>query len=122
MLHSNKTYDNSNLRDVQKVFNAGIVKVYKARGRELQECLGTLRYSLESVSFETQTIANQDGNKTVEAIGVPALPGAPVIEKGYVLSIEGQHYVVKHAQYKDTHKPCWYKVYMERGTVPYAEV
>lgn len=119
MLNNNKTYDNSNLRDVQKTFNDGKVVFYNASERVLEDVKAEYYYSRESISYESYTMAEQNGKTAVVAIGIPY--GGTVIEHGDVAKINGDYYMVDHVQFKDSNRPNWYKVFLERSTVPYYE-
>lgn len=117
MLNSNKTYDNSNLRDVQKVFNDGLAVFYHSEERMKGDEKARYNFSIESISYNTFNSAKQNNVTCVMAIGVPV--GGPVIEHGDICEIGDTQYIVDHAQYKDKNVPHWYKVYLERSTIPY---
>lgn len=117
MLNRNKTYDNSNLRDVQKVFNDGVAVFYEACERVAESKKGKKFFSRESISFETYTRADQNSKTIVKAIGVPE--GGFDIEHGDVVIVNGEQYIVSHAQLKTYEHPNWYKVYLERPTIEY---
>ena len=117
MLNDNKTYDNSNLRDVAKSFNDGVVILYNADERILGEQKAQYNYSRESVSYETYQLADQNSRTAVIAIGIPY--GGPTIEHGDIAKINDEYYMVNHVQYKDYNHPNWYKVFMTRSTIPF---
>lgn len=117
MLSSNKTYDNSNLRDHLKVFNDGIVNFYESEERILVREKAHFYYSRESISYETYLKASQNTNRSVIAIGIPA-EGTTILP-GDIAEIEGKYYKVDHIQFKDFGKPNYYKVYLNEATVPY---
>lgn len=120
MLHSNKTYDNSNIRDAQKVFNDGFAMFYIADERMIKERIGNKPISEESISLESFTKAEQNGRIIVRVIGVPV--GGFVPEHGYVAVVNGEQYVVTHSQRKDYERPNWWKVYLERPTIEYESI
>lgn len=119
MLKNNKMYDSQNLRGMQKVFNDGVVNFYTAEGRVLKEEKARFYYSRESVSFESYTQGSQDSKTEIFAIGIPAQ--STVIEHGDVALINKEYYFVDHTQYKDDKHPAYYKVYLERTTIPYVD-
>ena len=110
-----KTSTNLNMR--QKTFNDGVVTFYAAEGRVLGKEKAHYYFSRESVSYESYTYANQSSKTAVFAIGIPAQ--GITIEHGDVALINGDYYNVDHAQYKDDKRPEYYKVYLEKATVPY---
>lgn len=119
MLKNNKMYDSQNLRGMLKVFNDGVVDFYTAEGRVLKEEKAHFYYSRESVSFESYTQGSQDSKTAVYAIGIPAQ--GEQIEHGDVALINEEYYFVDHVQFKDDKHPAYYKVYLERTTVPYID-
>lgn len=123
MLTNNKTYDNSNLRDHAKVFNSGHVEFHKAEERLLLETFATYDYCVESISYKTYLEASQHSRKAVIAIGIPA--GGTPIEHGDIAILNGDTetpYYVDHVEYQDYARPVWFKVYLERSTIPYETV
>lgn len=119
MLKNNKMYDSQNLRGMQKLFNDGVVDFYTAEGRVLKEEKARFYFSRESVSFESYTQGSQDSKTSIYAIGIPA-QGA-LIEHGDIALINDEYYFVDHAQYKDDKHPAYYKVYLEKSTVPFVK-
>lgn len=117
MLNSNKTYDDSNLRDKLKVFNDGVVEFYEANERVLKKMKARFYYGLESVSYERYLDASQNSKRDVMAIAIPAQ--GEKIEHGDIAKIEDKYYQVDYAQYQDYNVPHWYKVYMNSSTIPY---
>lgn len=117
MLNTNYTYDNRNLRDKQKMFNAGVAYFYNAEERVKCDLKGKFYFSKESVSLNSYLNAKQN-NTTVElAIGIPESP--IIIEHGDIAIIDDEEYMVTYSQYQDYEYPHWYKVYLERNTIPY---
>lgn len=117
MLHNNKTYDNSNIRDHLQVFNDGVVTFYEADERALVKVKGTFYYSNESISYETYLKASQNSRRQVMAIAIPS--GGAVIMSGDIAVIEDKYYMVDHSQFKDYGRPNYYKVYLNETTIPY---
>jgi len=117
MLNNNKTYDNRNLRDRQKVFNDGIVNFFIAEERVLIRQKAHFYFSKESVSYEKYIEASQNSERKVIAIGVPAQ--SVEIEHGDIALINDTYYVVDHVQYKDYNRPTWYKVFLNESTIPF---
>lgn len=120
MLSSNKTYDNSNLRDKQKTFNDGILTVYTAEERILKEVKGEFYFSIESVSFDKYLQAHQNSKTVNAAVGIPE-SNIPV-EHNDVVKIGNDFYKVTHAQRKDFESPNWYKLYLEKATIAYETI
>lgn len=117
MLNNNKTYDNRNLRDRQKVFNDGIVEFYEADERILKKKKARFYFSQESIKYETYLEASQNSKRAVVAIGVPA-QSVPIVH-GDIALLNGKYYIVDHSQYKDYEKPNWYKVFLNETTIPF---
>ena len=116
MLNNNKTYDNRNLRDRQKVFNDGFCEVYEAKERELGEHKGRYYFSKESVSYNSFDKARQDGEKVVMAIGIPC---DTACNHGDAVQINDEWYTVDYAQLKTYNVPVWLKVFLTKPTLPY---
>ena len=119
MLNRNKTYDNSNLRDVQKMFHDGVCGVYQAHERVLGKLIGKYYFSRESVSYERYYDAVQNSETAVIAIGIPV--SNIQFDTGMIVVINGEQYRIDHAQFKNYEKPNWYKVYLRRSEFIYAE-
>ena len=51
MLSNNKTYENNNLRDVQKTFNDGVCDVYEAEERFITKYKGRFQFCNESIGI-----------------------------------------------------------------------
>lgn len=117
MLNSNKTYDDSNLRDKLKVFNDGVVDFYEANERVLKKLKAHFYYAIESISYETFLEASQNSKRDVIAIGVPAQ--GEKIEHGDIAKIDDKYYIVDHVQYKDYNVPNYYKVFLYGTTNQY---
>ena len=117
MLNSNYTYDNRNLRDREKSFNAGIVYFYNADERVKGKVKEKYYFADESISLDSFLKAQQNNATVTRAIGIPV--GGTVIEHGDIAVIGDDEYIVTHAQYQDYARPVWYKVYLERTTIPY---
>lgn len=120
MLNSNFTYDNRNLRDREKSFNAGVAYFYSANERVKGDLKEKYYFSDESISFDSFLKAQQNNTTVSRAIGIPA--GGALIEHGDIVVINDEEYIVSHSQYQDYARPVWYKVYLERSTIPYETV
>ena len=118
MLNSNKTYDNSNLRDKTKTFNDGMVSIYEASERILVTKKGDFYFSIESVSYQKYTQAEQNSKTIIMSIGIPQ--GGTPVEHGDVAEINGEFYFVDHVQYKDYERPMWWQLYLTKPTNSYA--
>lgn len=117
MLNTNKTYDNRNIRDKQKLFNDGVVDIYYASERILKKKKGHYYYSQESVSYQTYLEAEQNSKYEVLAIGISENNVVP--EHGDICVINGTFYMLDHATYNDYNRPKWYKLYLNSTTIPY---
>lgn len=118
MLSNNKIYDNTNLRDHLKVFNDGVVTVYKANERILTEIKGRFYFSKESISYQKYTQAEQNSKTIVMSIGIQQ--GGDPVEHGDVAEINGEFYFVDHVQHKDYERPVWWQLYLTKPTNAYA--
>ena len=117
MLNTNYTYDNRNIRDKQKMFNAGVVYFYNAEERVKGSLKEKYYFSKESISLDSYLKASQNNITATLAIGIPE--GGAIIEHGDIAIINGEEYMVTYAQFQDYERPNWYKVYLERNTIPY---
>lgn len=116
MLHNNKTWDNSNLRDVQKTFNDGLVYVYKAKERTLIEEKGYFHFSNETVGVKT-SFDNYINKDVIEkAIGIPKMDG---IVPQDIVKIDNVFYKVMKTQRKDNKKPNFLKVFLKEEKIKY---
>lgn len=118
MLTSNKTYDNSNLRDVQKTFNDGLVSIYTAHERVLDEKKGDLYFSRETLRFERFMQADQNNITISRVIGVP-IPTAFTINPMDIAVIDGIQYIIRYIDFRDWYRPAFYKLVLERSTILY---
>ena len=117
MLNTNYTYDNRNLRDKQKSFNDGVAYFYNANERVKGELKAKYYFSKESISLDSYLKASQNNITVTMAIGIPE--GMPLIEHGDIAVFNNEEYLVTYSQYQTYERPHWYKVYLERSTIPY---
>ena len=118
MLNSNKTYDNSNLRDVQKVFNDGLVSIYSAHERNLGEKKGDFYFSRETLRFGRYLEAEQNNTTITRVIGVP-IPTGIEIKPMDVAVINDEQYIIRFIDFRDWYRPPFYKLALMRSTIVY---
>ena len=118
MLSSNKTYDNSNLRDVQKCFNDGKVKIYSAHERVLGDEKADLYFSRETLRFDRYLQAEQNNTTIERVIGVP-IPTGIEIKPMDIAVIDGVQYVIWYIDFRDWYRPPFYKLALQRSTILY---
>lgn len=116
MLNNNKTYENSNLRDVQKTFNDGIVRIYSAKERKLIRLKGEFMFSNESVGSNQFYEAHVNNINIDRSIGVLA---NDIITLQDVAKIDNVFYRIVRIQYKDNNKPHWLNIVLERSVFNY---
>lgn len=117
MFKNNKTYDNSNLRDVQKTFNDGLCSVYQLKERMLGDKIGDFRFSNESVTYQRYLEAEQNNQTISRSIGIPK--GTKDVLERMAVKIGEDWYLIDHIQLKTYDHPTWLKMFLERTTIPY---
>ena len=118
VLSSNKTSDNSNLRDVQKVFNDGKVQIYEAHERVLGEQKVDLYFSRETLRFDRYLQAEQNNTTIERVIGVP-IPTGIEIKPMDIAVIDGVQYIIRYIDFRDWYRPAFYKLALQRSTITY---
>lgn len=112
MLNNNKTYENSNLRDVQITFNEGICSVFEAKERELISYKGDFNFSIGSVGvahyFEFY-------NNNISIDRIINVPINNKIDTQDIIEINNVFYRVQRIQYKDNKKPNYLAISLQRS-------
>ena len=116
MLHNNKTFDNSNLRDVQKTFNDGICEVLQAHERTITSSKGIYYYSNETVGVKAYFEANINSDVIELAIGIPLVDG---ISPQDIVLINTVYYKIVNIQRKDNKKPNFLKLFLKKDKIRY---
>lgn len=112
MLNNNKTFENSNLRDVEITFNDGVCFVYQANERELTSLKGKFYFVNESVGLNHYYQA-QNNN-----IGIDRMIGVPfneIIDTQDIVKIDDVFYRIVRTQYRDYHRPHYISISLQRS-------
>lgn len=120
MLSSRKTYRKDNLRDVEKVFNDGICKIYVANERVLGNSKGKFYFANESVGIGHFYQAYNNNISIDRAIAIPLNDIS--IDTQDVVLLEGIWYKIARIQYKDDKKPRHWILSLQRSPFNYVEV
>lgn len=112
MLHNNKTFDNSNIRDVLKVFNDGIATFYKGKEHVLGEELGKLYFSKETIKFDKLMDYYMNSSEISLVIGVPF--NAFTFDVGDFVLINNRYFKIRVIQEVIRTKPPFLKLSLEQ--------
>lgn len=112
MLNNNKTYENSNLRDVQITFNEGVCSVYQAQERELVRFKGKFNFSIGSVGLAHYF---EFYNNNISIDRVINVPVNNMIDTQDIIKINCVYYRVQRIQYKDNKKPNYLAISLQRS-------
>lgn len=112
MLNNNKTYENSNLRDVQITFNEGVCRVYKANERELIKYKGAFNFGIGSVGVAHYF---QFYNNNISIDRIINVPLNNKIDTQDIVEINDMYYVIRRIQYKDNKKPDYLAISLQRS-------
>lgn len=112
MLNNNKTYENSNLRDVEITFNDGVCYVYEANERELTGEIGKFYFKNESVGLNHYYQAQNNNLGIDRMIGIPF---NELIDVQDIVKIDVEYYRIVRIQYKDYYRPHYISVSLQRS-------
>lgn len=112
MLNNNKTYENSNLRDIEKTFNEGVCYVYEANERELTSFKGKFYFAIESVGLNHYFQAQNNNIGIDRMIGVPL---NDLIDTQDIVKIDDVFYRIVRIQYKDYNRPHYISISLQRS-------
>ena len=116
MLNNNKTYENSNLRDVQITFNDGICTIFKAIERKLIENIGNFDFSNGSVGVGHYF---QAYNNNISIDRIIRIPLNDKIDPQDVAQIGEEFYRIVRIQYKDDKRPKYMSLSLQRSAFQY---
>lgn len=116
MLNNNKTYENSNLRDVQITFTEGVCFVYEASERELTRLKGHFDFSIGSVGVAHYF---QFYNNNISIDRIINIPLNNIIDTQDIVMIDDVYYRIQRIQYKDNKKPNYLAVSLQRSPFNY---
>ena len=114
-----RVYTSYNLKDVMKVFNAGICYVYEAKERKLTKLIGKYDFSIETVGITQFWEAKVNNVGIDRAIGIPYVEG---ITNQCIVKINDDFYKIVKMTYKDDRKPIWWNIALQRSAFSYEDV
>lgn len=117
MLTNNKTYNKTNLRDIQKSFNDGICYVYQANERQLGDFIGQFHYANESVGINQYWNAQVNNVNIDLAISIPT--SIKEITNQDVIKIDDIFYNIRRLQYHDKGRPNYWTISLSRSVFSY---
>lgn len=117
MLSNNKTYENNNLRDVQKVFNDGVCEIYEANERVLGTFKGKFFFAKESVGIAHFYQAYNNNITIDKAIAIPY--NDITIDSQDIVKVDNVWYKIARIQYKDNKKPKFWVLSLQKSQFSY---
>lgn len=118
MLNNNKTYENSNLRDIEITFNDGVCYVYEAKERELISEKGKFYFVIESVGLNHYYQAQNNNIGIDRMIGVPL---NDLIDTQDIVKIDDVYYRIVRIQHKDYNRPHYISISLQRSPFNFIE-
>lgn len=119
MFNNHKTYQNTNLRDNQKVFTDGLCFLYEAHERNLGNKKGKFYFCDETVGLSHYFEAYNNNIDLDMAISIPY--NKVTIDPQDVIKINDTFYYIRRIVYHDNKKPSYWTLYLSRANFEYKE-